>query len=158
LLFSPQINNQAGSLFDTLAWKLVSGDFMAAGGENYLIIGNHKNDANTDTVLLNTFGLGTCVFIDDVSLIVTPCTGIDEENINSRITIYPNPFSDKLNISNSKKEQVEIILYEITSGKILQQKFMNSDSLNTIELEKGIYLYEVRNKSGMIKKGKVVKD
>ena len=39
-----------------------------------------------------------------------------------------------------------------------QKEFINSISINTEQLAKGIYLYEVRNKNGVIKKGKVVKD
>ena len=52
----------------------------------------------------------------------------------------------------------EIILYDITSIKILHQKFTNSVSLNTEQLAKGLYLYEVRSKDGLRRKGKVVKD
>ena len=48
--------------------------------------------------------------------------------------------------------------HDIASRKLLQQKFTNAVSLNTEQLAKGVYLYEVRNKNGVIKKGKVVKD
>ncbi|MFI5219470.1 MAG: kelch repeat-containing protein [Bacteroidia bacterium] len=74
------------------------------------------------------------------------------------INIFPNPVNEKLNVTVNNKELSEIILYNVTSGKILQQQFSNSVSLNTAQLLKGIYLYEVRNKNGVIKKGKVVKD
>ena len=63
-----------------------------------------------------------------------------------------------LNIQTSGNALVEIILYDIASRKLLQQKFNNSVSLDTEQLSKGIYLYELRNKNGVIKKGKVVKE
>jgi hypothetical protein len=157
LPFTPQINNQTGFITDTLNWTLVSGNYTATGGENYLLIGNFKDDSNTDTLLVNNNGGPvTYVYIDDVTLSL--CTGIDEQSKNQAITIYPNPVFDKLNITVNTKESSEIILYDMASRKLLQQKFMNSVSLNTKQVAKGLYLYEVRNKNGVIKKGKIVKE
>lgn len=74
------------------------------------------------------------------------------------INAYPNPAKDKLNITVNNKELLELILYDISSAKILQQKFINHTTLNIASLSKGIYMYEVRSKKAVIKKGKVVKD
>jgi hypothetical protein len=55
---------------DTLNWVKISGIFQATGGEQYIVIGNFKDDNNTDT--LNTGdgnAPGSCYFIDDVSVI-----------------------------------------------------------------------------------------
>jgi hypothetical protein len=89
----------------------------------------------------------------------------DVKNINPETyltTITPNPFSDKLTINNNNNDLSEIILYDMVSRKLLQQKFTNAVTLNTSQLAKGIYLYEVRNpdsyRGGMAKKGKVVKE
>jgi hypothetical protein len=157
LPFNPQINNSAGNIFDSTAWTLVSGNFNAVGNENYLIIGNFKDDSNTNLIyipgsILFSF---TYVYIDDVSL--TPCTVIEEQNQKDAIKIYPNPINDKLIIAINNKEFSEIILYDVASRKLLQQHFTNSTSLNTEQLAKGIYIYEVRDKNGVMKKGKVVK-
>jgi hypothetical protein len=40
----------------------------------------------------------------------------------------------------------------------LQPTLINSASVNTAELSKGIYFYEIRNKDSVVKKGKVVKE
>jgi len=72
--------------------------------------------------------------------------------------IFPNPFLDRLNIRVNNNTLSEIIFYDITSRKILQQKFTNSVSLSTEQLAKGIYIYEVRDRNGLRKKGKVVKE
>ncbi|MEO5569903.1 MAG: T9SS type A sorting domain-containing protein [Bacteroidia bacterium] len=79
-------------------------------------------------------------------------------NYQFPISISPNPVTEKLNVNVNNNELSEIILYDITGRKLLQQKFLNSITLNTKQLAKGIYLYEVRNKNGVIKKGKVVKE
>ncbi|HKR05306.1 MAG TPA: T9SS type A sorting domain-containing protein [Bacteroidia bacterium] len=72
--------------------------------------------------------------------------------------IFPNPFINELTVKTNSNELSEIIIYDITSRKILQQIFTNSVLLNTQQLAKGIYIYEVINKKGAIEKGKVVKD
>ncbi len=154
LPFTPQLNNTPGNyITDTLSWTLFSWSYVAAGGEKYFIIGNFKNDANTNTILINsgTASFDGYIYIDDVSLIQVPYT-------NSEINFYPNPFSDKLNITAKTNELVKFVLYDVTGRKTLQQSFSNSISINTERLAKGIYLYEVRSKNGVIKKGKVVKD
>lgn len=74
-MFTPQINNSSG-YFDSLNWTLVSGTYIASGGENWIVIGNFKDDATTSTSVYNSLGAPSCyVYIDNVSL--TPCTGIN---------------------------------------------------------------------------------
>ena len=50
LPFSPQVENALGNQLGTDAtnWFLFSGSFTAAGGEEYITIGNFRNDANTN--------------------------------------------------------------------------------------------------------------
>jgi hypothetical protein len=85
-------------------------------------------------------------------------TGINENGSSNVTNIFPNPVSDKLTVTINNKLLSEIILYDITSRKLLQQAFTNSVTLNTARLAKGIYVYEVRNNKGEVKKGKVIKD
>ncbi len=150
-----------GHNFDSLTWTLVSGDFKSAGGESFLTIGNFKYDFSTNIVLLSNSSIqqSSYVYIDDVSLIQIPCevivNNINKENI---IFLYPNPFSNELLVKSNDFEQKKVILFDVTSRKLIQQNFTNSVSLNTEYLSPGIYFYEVRNKNGLIKNGKVVKD
>jgi hypothetical protein len=92
-------------------------------------------------------------------------TGINETTNKDGFILFPNPFSNKLTITTHSTTLSEIILYDITSRKLLHQQFTNTLTLNTSHLSKGIYIYELRpvpfssgNKNGVIKKGKVVKD
>jgi hypothetical protein len=85
-------------------------------------------------------------------------TGKDEISLNSSFSIYPNPFSDKINVTTKSNELVEVNFNDVTGRKILNQSFIKSTSINTEQLAKGIYIYEVRNKNGVFKKGKVVKE
>ncbi|MEO5572796.1 MAG: T9SS type A sorting domain-containing protein [Bacteroidia bacterium] len=74
------------------------------------------------------------------------------------VTIYPNPVGEKLIVKTNNSELSEIVLFDMVSRKLLQQQFKNAVSFNTEHLERGIYLYEVRGKNGVLKKGKVVKE
>lgn len=80
------------------------------------------------------------------------------ENYFERQNVFPNPFYDNLTLTVNNNDPSQITLYDLTSRKILQQSFNNTTSINTTALSKGLYLYEVRNKNGVIKKGKLVKD
>ena len=83
--------------------------------------------------------------------------GINEIKDDGLI-LFPNTFTDRINITTKRNEPVEFALYDVAGRITLQQSFINSTTINTEQLLKGIYIYEVRNKSGVIKKGKVVKD
>ncbi len=109
----------------------------------------------------------TELIIDDVRLYtlaelspsVPHCTvGIDNLSSQNIENVFPNPLTNTLNVKIGDNEPSEIILYDIASRKIQQQKFTNTVSVNTEQLAKGIYVYEVRDKNGLCKKGKVVKD
>lgn len=75
-----------------------------------------------------------------------------------KVSIYPNPFINQLNISSNEKVPLKVILYDINMRKLLQKGFTNVAILNTQQFEKGMYLYEVSSKNGLLKKGKIRKD
>lgn len=69
---NPQIQYQNGIITDTLNWVPITGTFVAAGSEKYIVLGNFKSNAFTQTVIINpTYlpALGSDILIDDVSLI-----------------------------------------------------------------------------------------
>lgn len=148
LPYNPQINNATGNTFDSLNWILVSGNYTAHGGESYLIIGNFKNDANTDTIVINNSATyDPYVYIDDVSLSL--CTGTEEiPNSNNQFLIYPNPVKDylKINFPLAGKEKVEIKITDILGKEILRQQInLKSTTLNLQSLQNGIYFIEIND-------------
>jgi hypothetical protein len=147
-----QINNPNGLfLIDTLNWMLVSGSFIATGIENFITIGNFK-----DTSMTHGFGY---YYIDDVYVGTDSLSSesVIENNSNNITSVFPNPFDNKISISTEENEPTQIILYDLSSRKLLQQTFTNSTTINTEQLAKGMYLYTVRNRNGIIKNGKVIK-
>lgn len=95
LSYVPQISNPTNNLIsDTIGWTLVSGLYTAAGGENYITIGNFLDDANTNHVTFNPTGWARGYYwIDDVSVALATATEIDEKVTSNSVTIFPNPFS-----------------------------------------------------------------
>lgn len=71
----PQVENPLTNVVtDTLGWALITGTFVANGTEKHCVIGNFKNDANTNKVLINPTNLPALfcdIQIDDVSCIPT---------------------------------------------------------------------------------------
>jgi hypothetical protein len=102
----------------------------------------------------------TCVSENSIQLWGSQCfgfVGIDEVNDNSLVQAHPNPFDNSLTITTKNNEQSEITLYDMLSRKVSEQTFKNSATINTNQLSKGIYFYEVRNQNGAITKGKAIK-
>jgi Secretion system C-terminal sorting domain len=68
---NPQITNYGNPIItDTLNWVKVSGIFKAEGGEQYLTLGNFKDDAHTNYFASQPTGYnGAAIMIDDVSVI-----------------------------------------------------------------------------------------
>jgi hypothetical protein len=68
---TPQIENQNGIITDTLNWIPIRGTFVATGTEKYMVLGNFRSNATTNTLLINSplTIMGNDVYIDDVSLI-----------------------------------------------------------------------------------------
>jgi hypothetical protein len=69
LPFSPQIFDSTTIIYDTTNWILVSGEYIAQGGETYITIGNFYDDAHTplDSVG-NTTTIAAYYYLDDVSV------------------------------------------------------------------------------------------
>lgn len=148
LPFTPQIVNNIGFITDTMNWTLVSGNYTATGGESYLIIANFNDDANTP-IQQTGFGIfpEAYFYIDDVSL--TPCTGIEDQNQNEAIKIYPNPVGEELKVSGLKfkiGEKAEIIITDVSGKEILKSIFSNQHStINVQSLKSGVYNLEIRD-------------
>lgn len=77
---TPQLNYDCGPITDTTDWVRLQWNYTAAGGEQYFIIGNFFNNANT-TIVSNPGGTFTnpyaYYYIDDVSIVPSSCCTAD---------------------------------------------------------------------------------
>lgn len=159
VLFSltPQITNTDGFYPDTVNWSSVSGYYTAHGGEQFLVIGNFKDNASSTYIQINnvTPNYYAYLLVDDVSL--TPVTGVKSLDEEKLIVTQPNPFKNNLKITMNEIGSYELGLFDITNRQIFNHSFVNTITINTEQFAEGIYMYEIRNKNGVIKQGKVVK-
>ena len=101
----------------------------------------------------------TDCFCDSTNFICTGSVGLSHANSSSKdLIVYPNPFSDKLIVELNNSEVSEILLYDAGLRELMKKEFTNSTSLNVEQLAKGIYIYIVRNNSGLFLSGKIIKD
>ena len=85
-------------------------------------------------------------------------TAIGENYFALMASIFPNPFSADLTVTVSENIPSEIVLYDVFSREILKRKFSESIILNTEQFVRGIYFYQIRNKNGLLKQGKLVRN
>jgi hypothetical protein len=149
---TPQVQNSGGALSSTSSWMLVSGTFTAAGGEQYITIGNFNDDLNTTITQVGTTGsFGAYYFVDDVSVSAEPngiATYSKEQN-----SVFPNPAYEQLVISapDNFRERTGISEIEIndTFGRrVYHSTFHTQHAAITIDissLSKGIYFIKAGN-------------
>ncbi len=97
--------------------------------------------------------------IEELPVFIPHCSvGVHELSGNPSFAIFPNPIAAELNIHSTCNEIAEINIYDLTSRRIIQRQFRNTTSLNTAELDKGIYFYEILVNNKLTTTGKVVKE
>ena len=75
------------------------------------------------------------------------------------MTLFPNPFSSVLHISNVDKEQVTINLYDGAARLLLSSIVVGEqDYIDTTTLAAGMYWYEIKSSDGFSEKGKIIKN
>lgn len=85
-------------------------------------------------------------------------TEVSESHSMNLLTVNPNPFNQELRFVSYSNDTKEIILYDLLSRKIFNEKFTKSLTVNTGNFPKGIYFFELRNEIKVLKIGKVIKE
>ncbi len=155
---TPQIENpNANMLNDTLNWMLVSGNFIATGGERFLTIGNFHLPANTN---IQNLGSGTIAYyyIDDVSVLYCDPSGVDEMKRDEEISISPNPFSFQTTISFTEPHKNNIIKITDILGKEI--KTINFTGKQCViergEMNAGVYFVQIIDENKNVVNRKIV--
>jgi hypothetical protein len=99
------------------------------------------------------YNINGCVTTKTVSVMVSPCTGIEEQQINSQLISYPNPNNGEFTIVSEND-----MLFEITNqlGQLVKTVEVKTGQNKIIlnGLSQGIYLL-IGNSEGKIYKGKM---
>lgn len=141
--------------------------FWTNGFGAVLVIEDWSFDANpnyhTDTDLIDYFNLPYFEKLSKLSLasIAALATPVGFASVRpvlelERINVYPNPFTNILNLDLSKisNEKVEISIYDLQGKIILHQFYENTlfIELQTEMLRKGPYVIEVKSETDLFRK------
>lgn len=166
LQFSPQIEFIDTTFFlDDSSWIQMRGQYVASGGEKYLIVGNFREDQNLDT--LNRLGSGkpeddnAYYYLDDFFL--GHCDSLPEDTAiglrelkPSKLTIYPNPSNGVIQIIDKNHQFSIYEIYNI-SGKVINSGAINGRSVIITEnFPPGIYLIKLAAEKGVVTRKIVV--
>jgi hypothetical protein len=158
LLLTPHIENPANQpLTDDQNWMHITGSFIAQGGEQYITVGNFKNDTACGIVPVSGVSAGSYYFVDDVCVsanqngcMADTSIGVKEVSFESKeCKIYPNPTKDCLNIQFSTIGFVAG-RFEISNSfgqVVLSSAFFEGDDYQHIKIDglsEGVYVLRYR--------------
>ena len=121
-------NNQSDDTFENVTQFSFSGD--------NLVINQNGNTTSIDRSLIRK------ITLEDVAT-----TSIETYDENAKIFIYPNPTSDKLNMSSETEQQVLVSIFSLNGQKLMQQRMSTSESIDVSSLSKGIYIIKINETS-----------
>jgi hypothetical protein len=149
LNYTPQISNPQGQLLNNkLIWVRVSGSFISNGSEQYITIGNFKNDINTDTTRL----LPNCMdpdynsayyYIDGVCVSTDSLFGIIPESIfEHQLTDGDLIVYDESTKSVSVKCKIpsHLKIYDGFGNLVMSALIVGNESVPVSNFSSGIYV------------------
>lgn len=83
-----------------------------------------------------------CDAADTISIVVSPCVGIADNNANDGIDVFPNPFESELIVKLDVASRVRMF-NELGQVVIDQQMNAGRNTINTGALSSGVYFLEV---------------
>jgi OmpA-OmpF porin, OOP family len=140
---SKSISNSS-LILDTLDWVKLSYYYKAEGDENYLIIGNFKNDFNTDTVTNILINGENYYYIDDISVLE-----IDYE-IPNVFTPNSDGFNDVFYFNTEIINAKDLSIYNRWGVKMFQSSTIYSWNGRTTSGEEcavGTYYYVIQTET-----------
>jgi hypothetical protein len=130
-------------------------------------VGCVQTDTITTFVLPNTTVLKGITFaISEIDTNATSFTqielcntsGIETLHSDKSYVIAPNPFTSELRIHCKSNEQLALSIYNNLGHKIICREISTSDLIDTVNLAKGLYFYELCDDKGILSSGKLVKE
>ena len=129
---------------DTLNWTTISGSFIADSAYQYIIIGNHFDDNNTDTICWGS-NMGAYYLVDDIYVSTDSVNGIIQSNIEQNVAVYPTVTDDIVVVQINIQAKASISIYDLF-GRLITTQNIYPLARNPISLSgynAGIYLMSV---------------
>tara|TARA_R110002012_G_scaffold319389_3_gene539802 strand:- start:11072 stop:12925 length:1854 start_codon:yes stop_codon:yes gene_type:complete len=94
---------------------------------------------------------GDRVTIDNLSWTCYSSLSVTEFSL-SKISIYPNPVKNNLNITLNSPKETQIDIYNVLGKKVISKVIYKSDVINTEQISRGIYIIRMKQKETTISK------
>jgi len=144
---------------------VLSGTFYVGwqqGGADRLYVGMDFNDDHHDKIYYNSTGIWyTSIFPG--SLMIRPvfgqvyppgqdASGIQEQNLSTQFSIFPNPASDVVHVQlkNSDGKNSFVNVFDLSGREVLVQKLNSDGTINVSDLVSGVYLLQLKKPNGEI--------
>jgi gliding motility-associated-like protein len=144
----PQIENPSTNIIsDKDNWTLISGQFIATGGERYMTIGNFKDNASTPIQIVSGYYPYAYYYFDDISVVCCDCDTTIITNINIPNVFTPNNdnTNDVFKITSINISSLNCKIYNRWGIIVGELKNVNDtwDGRNTsgVECTDGVYYY-----------------
>ena len=148
----PQVENGFSNIItDKENWILISGSFIAAGGEKFITIGNFDSDSMTNAQFVGTtpFPLSGYYFDDFSVFRCTDTIPVIIEDPNS--FFIPNAFSpnndgnnDVLYVRGKNIQEISLLIYDRWGQRVFVTQNINEDwdgKYNGEKLENAVFVY-----------------
>ena len=103
VFLTPQLQNPAGNfLTDKTNWVTLTFSYTAVGGEQFMLLGNFFDDANTPVVGAGGGTIvGSYIFVDDFSMVQVACTAANPVFIDDTICVGQSVVFNDVNASST---------------------------------------------------------
>jgi len=146
----PAISNAS-----TYIWTLPLGATISQGaGTNSVLVDFSTSAVSGDITAAgsNLCGTGTA---SSVNVYVATCTGLDENRLQSRVSIYPNPVHGLLTLSiKGSEKQIHVRITDVSGHSLYNESLDNLPEDYTRQIDvsgfaKGVYIIKLANDSGV---------
>jgi OOP family OmpA-OmpF porin len=158
-----QINSPIQSpLIDTSSWILISGTFVANGGEKYMIIGTFVPDSQliVTNIRPNPSNIKwVYYYIDDVSVTDLGYVGIQSNTLSNNISLFPNPSNGTFQLKGNFPSNSQLHIYNLLGEETIQPISLpqgNQTIPVELSLAEGIYIYRIISGKDMLHEEKLV--
>ncbi len=84
--------------------------------------------------------------------------GIEEEKEKQEISVYPNPFENRLTVNSIGYENATFVLQNILGQKMISQTINGKTEIPVSDFDSGVYFYSVISEGKVVSSGKLLKE
>lgn len=84
--------------------------------------------------------------------------GVDEKEEVASVSVYPNPFTNKLKLKVEGFDNAQFVLQNLLGQKLIDKTIHSNTEISVIDLENGLYFYSFIVNEKVVSSGKLLKE